>query len=88
MITNYFRPPVTRLSPGQLREWQRRQSIAQNTLEIQTLGGTLPDIETIRCFQSYVDGELSLTEAIVRVRQQMVQEREMLRQYVERRNII
>ena len=88
MITNYFRPPATRLNPGQLREWQRRQSIAQNTLEIQTLGGTLPDVETIHCFQSYVDGELTLTEAIVRVRQQMVQEREMLRQYVERRNII
>lgn len=89
MSSNYLRAiPPSDLTPLQRQEWHRRQRIAENTLDIQVLGGTLPDSETVHFFQRYVDGELTLNDAMARVRQQMQQERDMLRAYIQRRNIL
>jgi hypothetical protein len=89
MSTTYLQSvPPTGLTPIQRQEWQRRHRIAENTIEIQVMGGTLPDNETLHCFQRYVNGELTLNDAMERVRQQMRQEREMLDAYIQRRNII
>jgi hypothetical protein len=75
------------LDPAQRAAWLRRQRTAENTLEIQAIGGSVPDAETIAHFQRYVSGELTLGQAIERVRKQMSQEHETFRLYLTRRNI-
>ena len=72
------------LSEDQRKEWIRRQRTAENTLVIQALGGTMPNAETIAKFQCYVNGEITLAQAIAQVREQMAQEHAAFRQYLNR----
>lgn len=74
------------LSPDERTQWQRRQLTAQNTLEIQALSGSEPDAGTVQKFQRYVRGEISLADAIAQVREQMAQEHQGFRQYLNRHN--
>jgi hypothetical protein len=76
------------LTPEQRALWQRRELTAQNTLEIQAMAGTSANAETMAHFQRYVRGEISLTEAITQAREQLAQEHDAFRQYLNRRNII
>lgn len=73
------------LPPDERTEWQRRQLTAQNTFEIQALSGTPPDASTLEKLQRYVRGEITLADAIAQVREQMAQEHEGFRQYLNRR---
>ena len=70
------------LNDDQRKDWQRRQRTAENTLAIQSLGGTEPNEETIVHFRRYVGGEITLAQAIAQVREQMAQEHAAFRKYL------
>ena len=76
------------LPADQRAHWLRRQATARNTLEIQALTGTSANAETVAVFQRYVRGEVTLNQAIAQVREQMAQEHQSYRQFLNRRNII
>jgi len=84
MSTHYFNPMPAHLADDQRKEWVRREQTAENTLAIQALGGTTPNAETIAKFQRYVNGEITLAQAIAQVREQMAQEHAAFRQYLNR----
>lgn len=88
MSTNFFEPMPDDLSPDQRLHWKRRQLTAENTLEIQAMGGTVANDETLACFRRYVRGEATLTQAIEQARRQLAQEHSSFRQRINRRNII
>jgi hypothetical protein len=88
MSTTLFEPMPDDLSADQRLHWKRRQLTAENTLEIQAMGGTVANAETLACFRSYVRGEVSLTQAIEQARRQLAQEHHSFRQSLNRRNII
>jgi hypothetical protein len=87
MSKAYFTHIPDQLDPAQRVAWLRRQRTAENTLEIQAIGGSAPDAETVAHFQRYVNGEITLAQAIERVRRQMAQEHETFRLYLTRRNL-
>ena len=70
----HFAPVPAHLDEAQRRDWLRRQQIAENTLAIQDLGGTRPNAETIARFRRYVRGEITLAQAIMRMREQIAQD--------------
>jgi hypothetical protein len=76
------------LPADQRAHWQRRQITARNTLEIHALSGTAANAETVACFQRYVRGEITLAQAITQSREQIAQEHQSFRQFLNRRNII
>ncbi|WP_210521999.1 hypothetical protein [Hymenobacter terricola] len=65
--------------------WQRRQLAARNTLEVQVQAGGAVDAETVACFQRYVKGEISLSQAIAKSRQQAAQQCASRQQLLSRR---
>jgi hypothetical protein len=88
MTSFAFEPLPDNLTPEQQAHWLRRQAIARNTLEIQALAGTTANAETLAFFQRYVCGEATLEQAIAQVREQMAQEHQGYRQFLDRRNIL
>ena len=82
MSASYFKPMPPHLTLEQRKEWERRQHTAENTLAIQALGGTTPNEETTAKFQRYINGEITLAQAIMQVREQMAQEHADFRQYL------
>lgn len=80
--TPQFTPLPPHLSDDQRRDWQRRQATAETTLDLQVLGGTTPNAETVSFFQRYVRGEVTLAQAIAQVREQMAQEHAGFRRYL------
>jgi hypothetical protein len=88
MFTTLFGPIPDDLSADQRAHWLRRQATARNTLEIQSLTGTPANAETVAFFERYVRGEVTLAQAIAQVREQMAQEHQSYRQFLDRRNII
>lgn len=78
--------PPESLSEPQLQQWQRRQSTAESTLEIQALSGTAPDAETLEQFRRYVRGEITLAQAIERVRMQLAQAHSSFRAHINRQD--
>jgi hypothetical protein len=83
----YLPPAPKHLSPAQQQAWQRRQRMAETTLEIQTRSGSVADAETLAYFQRYVRGELTLEQAISRVRHQLAQEQKPSPHYLTCRNV-
>ncbi|MBF9221134.1 antitoxin VbhA family protein [Hymenobacter ruricola] len=88
MLPFAFAPVPDGLPADQRAHWQRRQLTARNTLELQALTGSVANAETVAFFQRYVRGEITLAQAIAQVREQMAQEHQSYRQFLNRRNII
>jgi len=88
MFAYLFGPVPDDLAPDQRSHWLRRQATARNTLEIQALTGAAANAETVAFFERYVRGEVTLSQAIAQVREQMAQEHQSYRQFLNRRNII
>ncbi|GAA4365638.1 hypothetical protein GCM10023185_36100 [Hymenobacter saemangeumensis] len=82
-----FKPAPEGLTPAQLQAWQRRRRTAENTLEIEVLSGAVPDAQTIHLFQRYINGELTLGEAIERVRKLAPVDHQTFRLYFTRRHV-
>ncbi|MBF9141155.1 antitoxin VbhA family protein [Hymenobacter properus] len=88
MFTTLFGSVPDDLPADQRAHWLRRQATARNTLEIQNLTGTPANDETVAFFQRYVRGEITLAQAIAQVREQMAQEHQSYRRFLDRRNSI
>lgn len=84
MSTISFEPMPPGLTAEQRTQWQRRQLTAHNTLEIQALAGTGANAETLAYFRRYVNGEITLAQAITQAREQIAQEHDGFRQYLNR----
>jgi|GEM_PF-5186074 len=82
-----FNPMPAGLSPVQQQAWQRRRRTAENTLEIEILSGAVPDAQTLAFFQRYINGELTLGEALERVRKLAPADEQTFRLYFTRRNV-
>ena len=88
MSTLSFGPMPANLTAEQRALWQRREQTARDTLDIQALAGTCANAQTLGYLQRYVRGEIALDQAIAQVREQLAQEHDGFRQYLNRRNII
>ncbi|MBD2722030.1 antitoxin VbhA family protein [Hymenobacter armeniacus] len=88
MLPTFFGSIPDDLPADQRAHWQRRQLSARNTLDMQALTGTPANADTVASLQRYVRGEITLAQAIDQVREQMAQEHQSYRQFLNRRNII
>jgi hypothetical protein len=88
MFAYLFGPVPTDLVPDQRAHWQRRQATARNTLEMQAMTGRAASAETVAYFERYVRGEVTLAQAIAQVREQMTQEHQHYRRFLDRRTVI
>jgi hypothetical protein len=67
MSSTYFQPPLASQTPEQAHAWQHRCRTAEAALARQVAAGLVPDAETIAHFQAYVNGDITLGQAIGRV---------------------
>ncbi|MGI4821886.1 MAG: hypothetical protein ACRYFV_11805 [Janthinobacterium lividum] len=67
MSSTYFQPPLASQAPEQAHGWHHRCRTAEATLARQVDAGVVPDAETIAHFQTYVNGDITLGQAIGRV---------------------
>jgi hypothetical protein len=67
MSSNYFRPLPAGYSPEKEKAWHYRCRTAEDALARQVAAGAVPDAEAIAHFQAYVNGDITLGQAIGRV---------------------
>jgi hypothetical protein len=63
----YFQPLPAGHSPEQAQAWHTRCRTAEAALARQVAAGVVPDAEIIAHFQAYVNGDITLGQAIGRV---------------------
>jgi hypothetical protein len=71
MFSTHFHQPPAGQSPEQAQAWHNRCCTAEATLARQVVAGVAPDAETIAHFQSYVNGSITLGQAIGRTLDQL-----------------
>ncbi|GAB2961733.1 hypothetical protein GCM10027048_32490 [Hymenobacter coalescens] len=64
MMKSFFTPAPAGLDPEQLAARQERERGANNSIAILMSNGPAPSPESVAIMQRYVDGELSIDEAI------------------------
>jgi hypothetical protein len=64
MMNSFFTPAPAGLTPEQLTARQERERHANNSIAILMSNGPAPSAESLDIMQRYVDGELSLDQAI------------------------
>jgi hypothetical protein len=67
MSSTYFQPLPAGYSPEQEQLWHNRCRTAEAALARQVAAGVAPDAEMIAHFQAYVNGDITLGQAIGRV---------------------
>lgn len=67
MSSSYFHHLPAGHSPEQAQAWHTRCRTAEAALARQVAAGVAPDAETIAHFQAYVNGDITLGQAIGRV---------------------
>jgi hypothetical protein len=67
MSSRYFQPLPPGHSPEQAQAWHHRCRTAEAALARQVAAGAVPDAESIVHFQAYVNGDITLGQAIARV---------------------
>ena len=67
MLSSYFQANLITLSPTQQSAWESRRQMAEDLLDRHTDLAHTPDAETVAHLQCYIDGDITLGQAMGRI---------------------